>query len=71
MKLLKYLCLTVIPLVAIASAATHFLIQFGQIQVIETPISSVKVIGRSAEKLKNGSGHVSDIGIPTPKKFVD
>lgn len=60
-----------IPLAAIASVATHLLIQFGQIQVIETPISSVKVIGRSAEKFKNGSNHVSDIGISSPKKFVD
>lgn len=66
-SLIKYMCLSLVPLAAITSLATHFLISYDQIQVIDSPTSAVTIIEKAAEKITN---HVSDIGIKSDKKFV-
>lgn len=67
-SIIKYMCMSLIPLAAIASLTIHFLIMYDQIQVIDSPTSSVRVIEKAADKVSN---RVSEIGITSGKKFIN
>lgn len=57
---MEYLCLTLLPLAAMASLTLHLMIENGQIEVIETPVSSVKMVGESPDTLENGENDEAD-----------
>lgn len=68
--LVKYLCMSLVPLAAIASLVVHFLIKYDQIEVDDDTSKQVKKIENKA--IKTAARHVTDIGIESalPQKYM-
>lgn len=68
--IIKYLCFSLVPLAAIASLSTHFLIQYGHIQMTDGSESAQQMIEAFNRKIADAmpQRHVTDIGIGSPEK---
>lgn len=69
-SIIKYLCFSLVPLAAIASLSTHFLVQYGHIQMTDGSGSAKQIIEAFNRKIADAKPqrHITDVGIGSPEK---